>query len=236
MSDPRDPSAGRNPLSATFQPDDPSAWSSGEVARLVLAPTVAVVLFVGGLYWVRLQAPAGTSGRDQAAVVQVQIMPRPDPVPIPVPLASQPTPASLSTPSETPSERADPVVTDDPALAPPPRATPPLDARAPSLRPAPAAAEASANRAALMFQQALLRHVARFKRRYPGLPRGSVEAAFTMRRDGTLLGVWVRTSSGLSAVDKEAIETIRRAQPLPPIPSELPDRLNVQIGLDFDPS
>ncbi|MGO4712920.1 TonB family protein [Bradyrhizobium sp. 2TAF24] len=236
MNDVRDPSAAQGPLTTAFKPDDPSAWSSGEVARLVLAPTVAVVLFVGGLYWVRLQVPAGTAGRDQAAVVQVQVLPRPDPMPIPVPPASQPMPASLSTPSDMPSDRTDPVVTDDPAVAPPPRATAPMDANTPSPRAAPAPADASPNRAALKFQQALLRHVARFKRSRPGLPPGVVETVFAMQRDGTLLGVWVQTSSGRMVLDKEAVETIRRAQPLPPIPPELPERLKVRITLDFDQS
>ncbi|MEW6639072.1 MAG: energy transducer TonB [Pseudomonadota bacterium] len=242
MSDPapQDTVAAGRPLTATFQPDDPSAWSSGEVARLVLAPTVAVVLFVGGLYWVRLQVPSGNAGRDQAPVVQVQVLPRPDPMPIPVPPASQPMPASLSSPIDTPTDRTDPVVTDDPAPVPPPRAATPADASTPSVRPTRAPADASANIAALKYQQALLRHVARFQR-YPTAARagrlhGSVETMFAMRRDGTLLGVWVRTSSGQAVLDREALETIRRAQPLPPIPTELPDRLNIQVMLDFEPS
>jgi len=237
--DTRDTAAADSPLTTAFQPDDPGAWSSGEVARLVLAPTVAVVVFVGGLYWVRLQVPSGNAGRDQAAVVQVQVLPRPDPMPIPVPPASQPVPASLSSPTDTPSDRTDPVVTDDPTPAPPPRAAAPADASTPSVRPTRAPADASANTAALKFQQALLRHVARFKR-YPGAAanglRGSVDTTFAMRRDGTLLGVWVRTSSGQAVLDREALETIRRAQPLPPIPFELPDRLNIHIMLDFEPS
>jgi protein TonB len=37
-------------------------------------------------------------------------------------------------------------------------------------------------------------------------------------------------------LDKEAMETIRRAQPLPPIPPELPERLNIHVQLVFDPS
>lgn len=238
--DGQQPLAAGKPLTTAFQPDDPGAWSSGEVARLVLAPTVAVVLFVGGLYWVRLQVPSGDAGRDQAPVVQVQILPRPDPVPIPVPPATQPIPASLSSPTDTPADRPDPVVTDDPAPVSPPRAATPADASVPSVRPTRAPADASPNVAALKFQQALLRHVARFQR-YPSAARagrlhGSVETMFAMRRDGTLLGVWVRTSSGQTVLDREALETIRRAQPLPPIPSELPDRLNIQVMLDFEPS
>ncbi|MHC4043477.1 energy transducer TonB [Bradyrhizobium sp. 23AC] len=94
-----------------------------------------------------------------------------------------------------------------------------------------------ASSAAIKFQQSLLRHVSRYQR-YPNAARamhleGTVVTQFAMARDGTLLGVWVRTSSGQLLLDKEAIETIRRAQPLPPIPPELPDRLNIHLELEF---
>jgi protein TonB len=82
--------------------------------------------------------------------------------------------------------------------------------------------------------------VARYQR-YPnaarlGRMRGTVETLFSMQRDGTLLEVWVKTSSGQVVLDKAAVDAIRRAQPLPAIPSELPDRLNIQIALVFEPS
>jgi protein TonB len=98
----------------------------------------------------------------------------------------------------------------------------------------------TADSVALKFRQALLRHVARFQR-YPNAagepdPEGKVDVRFSMDRDGMLLGVWVTTGSGPSVLDREAIETIRRAQPLPPIPRELPDRLNVHLQLVFAPS
>ena len=46
----------------------------------------------------------------------------------------------------------------------------------------------------------------------------------------------VNTCAFIEDATKEAIETIRRAQPLPPIPPELPDRLNIHVQLVFDPS
>jgi protein TonB len=84
------------------------------------------------------------------------------------------------------------------------------------------------------------RHIARYHR-YPSAARsqqlqGTVETVFSMKRDGSLLGVWVKTTSGKTLLDKEAIETIKRAQPLPPIPSNLPERLNIEVLLEFDPS
>jgi protein TonB len=104
----------------------------------------------------------------------------------------------------------------------------------------PSAVTGPASSAVVRFQQTLLRHVARYQR-YPSAARslhleGRVDMQFAISRDGTLLGVWVKTSSGQGVLDKEAIETIRRSQPLPSIPSELPDRLNIHVQLAFDPT
>jgi protein TonB len=92
----------------------------------------------------------------------------------------------------------------------------------------------------MKFQQALLRHIERYQR-YPkaarlGRQQGTVDTLFSMRRDGTLVGVWVKTSSGQQVLDAAAVETIRRAQPLPAIPAGLPDQLTIQVQLAFDPS
>lgn len=47
-------------------------------------------------------------------------------------------------------------------------------------------------------------------------------AIFTVSRGGGVSGVRVSRSSGNPALDNEALATIRRAQPLPPIPPEVP--------------
>jgi protein TonB len=57
---------------------------------------------------------------------------------------------------------------------------------------------------------------------------------FAMRRDGTVKDIWIRNSSGHDLLDAAAIDTIRKAQPAPRIPSELPDQLNVLIPVAFD--
>jgi protein TonB len=94
------------------------------------------------------------------------------------------------------------------------------------------------NRQALLFQKALLTHIARY-RRYPEEARrdglqGTVQVLFAMRRDGAVTDVWIRTSSGQSVLDAAAADAIRRAQPLPRIPSELPDRLTILVPVTFD--
>lgn len=226
--------------SPAFYRDDPSAWSLGEVLRLFLVPTIAAVLFVGGIYWVRLQLPAGPAGQDRASVVQVRLLPRPDPAPIPVVPESPPIAASVASRTDVPVDPSDSAAMRDLTVTQPARDATPAEVAAPSVRPTPSPADAPPSSAAIKFQQALLRHVARYQR-YPNAARlgrlqGSVETLFSMRRDGTLLGVWVKTSSGQAVLDSEAVEAIRRAQPLPSIPSGLPDRLNIRVTLVFEPS
>jgi protein TonB len=90
----------------------------------------------------------------------------------------------------------------------------------------------------LRFQRTLQAHVEHY-RSYPATARrdrlqGTVQVLFAMRRDGTVLDAWVQASSGQMLLDKEALETIRRAQPLPAIPPELPGQLNILLPVSFD--
>jgi protein TonB len=224
-------------LFAPFSGEDPSAWSRAEVLRLFLVPTVVALLFTGGVYWVRQQQPAGSVGQDQASIVQVHLLPRPDPAAIPV-VASQPIVGNVAGHTDVPIDEPDPATRDGATIV--PAVTTPTETSAPSIEPTPSQLETAPNSTAIKFQQALLHHVARYQHypngARPGRLRGSVETLFSMRRDGTLVGVWVKASSGQAVLDNAAMDTIRRAQPLPSIPSELPDRLNIHVTLVFDPS
>ncbi|MGY3440968.1 MULTISPECIES: energy transducer TonB [unclassified Bradyrhizobium] len=229
---------GPGPASLLFHPEDPSAWTSGEVLRLLLAPAIAALLFVGGIYWIRLQPQAGSSSREQNSIVQVRLLPSPSPAPIPVAPVSQPQTATLASRTEVSPENSDPSL--DNLTAAPAREPMPAESAVPSLRATPSPADTPPDSVAVKFQQTLLRHVARY-RRYPSAARsgrlhGLVETLFSMQRDGSVVEVWVKTSSGEAVLDKAAVDAIRRAQPLPPIPWGLPDRLNIQIWLEFDPS
>jgi protein TonB len=87
------------------------------------------------------------------------------------------------------------------------------------------------------FQQALLTHIEQF-RRYPDEARrnqkqGILKVGFTMDRKGNLIDLWIEQSSGIDAIDEEVLATIRRALPLPLIPPNLPDPLNVVLPVSF---
>lgn len=89
------------------------------------------------------------------------------------------------------------------------------------------------------FRDILLRHIANF-RHYPSAalaPRlsGTAHIAFTINRTGGLLAAWLQTSSGSDILDAEALETIHRSQPFPPIPSDLPDPLTATLPVSFVP-
>jgi protein TonB len=228
-------------LSAALQgSQDETAGPSGELLRLIIAPALATVLLVGGVYWIRLQPPAGSLGQQQTSIVQVHLLPRPDATPIAVAPVSRSITDNVAGRADMSLKEPDPTTSNDPVPVPTAKAFSPAEEPPSIVRPAPSAVSGPANSAAVKFQQALLRHVARYQR-YPNAARslrleGKVDTQFSMSRDGTLLGVWVKTSSGQAMLDKEAIETIRRAQPLPSIPPELPDHLNIHVQLVFDPS
>jgi protein TonB len=229
-------------LAAALQPvrDETGAWPSGELLRLIIAPALVTVLLVGGVYWIRLQPPAGSLGQQQTSIVQVHLLPRPDSAPIAIASVPQSITDNVVSRAEVSLKEPDPTTSDEPVPVPTAKAFAPAEAPPSMVRSAPAAVSGPASSAAIKFQQALLRHVARYQH-YPNAARalrleGKVDTQFSMSRDGTLLGVWVKTSSGQAVLDNEAIETIRRAQPLPSIPPELPDRVNIHVQLVFDPS
>jgi len=218
--------------------DDPNAWSSKDLLRLIVAPTVAVLLFVGGVYWIQVQVQTGTTSRAANGVVQVRLLPRPDPIPIPVAPAARTATVDSAGPAdsriEAPAETSDHPVVDQAAktASPGPIATPSVSSSP--------TAEAPDSPAILEFRETLLRHIARYQK-YPNAAerlrlRGTVRTVFSIGRNGRLLGVWVKTSSGEAMLDQAAIDTIHRAQPLPAIPAALPDPLKVEIALGFDPS
>jgi protein TonB len=234
MSDQGGPNEGRD--GARHLQVEEADPSSGVVVRLLIAPVVVTLVLAGGVYWLRMQPPMGAAAREQASTILVHLIPRPDPAPIPTPAPSPLDSKSLAAAEPSPAQDEQ---EEGPADGPPsPAATRSQTTPAPPVASA-ATGAASPSRAAIQFQQSLLRHIGRYQR-YPAAARrdrmqGTVDTFFAMRRDGSLVDVWVRTSSGQPVLDKAAIEAVERAQPLPPIPPELPNNLTIEILLAFDP-
>lgn len=198
---------------------------------------IVPVALTAGVVWLH-RLPAGSQNSQTGPLVEVRLVrePRQEPAQLVMPTPEQGAAKGWSEPLVEAPKRPIPA---EATVAPPtsamidPEPTP--DRRpssAPTKRPAVQSGAASA------YQRLLLGHISRYLR-YPkeGEGRqlhGVVHVRFAMRRDGTVTEAWVRTSSGHPLLDEAATETIRRAQPLPPIPSDLPDTLIVLLPVSFD--
>ena len=199
------------------------------VGTIVLVP----MLLAAGVYWLH-QLPAGPLARSGDAVIQIELLQTPSPsapfaqasLQTNPPIADfrmAPSIAEQARPSfEQPETPSEPVVT-------------PKAAALPKRQPAGAGTgQPPQAGAALRYQRLLLAHIQRYQRdRRDGL-HGTVLVAFAMRRDGSLVRVGVTSSSGRQVLDQEAIDTIRRAQPLPSIPADMPEQLTVSLPVTFD--
>jgi protein TonB len=99
--------------------------------------------------------------------------------------------------------------------------TPPVPETTAPPRPRPSAAAVASWHRKIALQ--LERH-----KGYPAAARmrretGTAELAFTLDRGGKVLASRVAQSSGSTALDQEAIDTVRRAQPFPPPPPDMPE-------------
>lgn len=204
-------------------------------ARLIASVTVVVpALLAAGVYWLR-HYPAKADSRQPDYVVEVRLLPPREGAGQSPSAPSPPSGATIVAPLEPPPRTSDSLFTEPVSrLSAPEAAT----VAAPAASSVPVRSAASANRAVLMFRQTLLTHIARYQR-YPEEARraglkGSVELLFSMRRDGAVTDAYIRTSSGQRLLDAAAMETIRRAQPLPKIPSELPDHLTIRLPVVFE--
>lgn len=93
------------------------------------------------------------------------------------------------------------------------------------------------NDKAAEFQRQLFLHIAQFEH-YPEIAkaqnlRGTAQVLFSMDRKGRLLAVELKISSGSSLLDREAVDTVRRSAPLPPIPADLPPELTILLPVEF---
>src|SRR5262249_49397720 len=77
-------------------------------------------------------------------------------------------------------------------------------------------------------------------KRYPGVAhsrreQGPAQVFFSLDRQGRVIDSRVVRSSGASALDEEALALLRRAQPFPPPPRELPgERVDLTVPVRFN--
>ena len=132
---------------------------------------------------------------------------------------------------DTPSEKIEPLPTvPDADVQLPPETKPPektIEQPAPPVpqttappRPRPSAAQVAS------WHRRIALQVERHKG-YPAAARerhetGTAQIAFMLDRNGKVLATRVVRSSGFAALDQETIDTVRRAQPFPPPPANMP--------------
>jgi protein TonB len=146
------------------------------------------------------------------------------------PLPPKPEPAKIVPDQPKPVPvKPKPVRTEakKPADAPPaPRSSAaPKAERQASLTPSSAPAGATSAAALASYNQLVAAHLQRFKQ-YPSSAKaageqGTSRLSFTLGRSGQVLGSRLAGSSGHPALDGETLAMVRRAQPFPPMPSEL---------------
>nr|WP_285817026.1 energy transducer TonB [Janthinobacterium kumbetense] len=116
-----------------------------------------------------------------------------------------------------------PVATASVAAAPP----------SPALPPAPQELRSGVS----SWEGKVLARMKRF-RRYPTASRAKQEQGVVylrcrIDRDGQVLAAAIERSSGSAALDQAALDTLQRAAPLPRIPKERPDPLELSIPVEF---
>jgi len=188
-----------------------------------------------------------------AAVALIDLQPLPAPVEPPPPVLSEPLPPPMPVtppplvvappvpvpPPVPPRKRQPPHHAAPPRIVPQPAPEPPVATAPPRLAsPAPATAPPAPSRALPNFEALLLARLEQFKH-YPRTAmnrgeQGTVRVRFSMDRTGEVLDVAIAQSSGHDLLDQEALATVHRAAPLPPIPADIPQaRLDIVVPIRF---
>jgi protein TonB len=160
--------------------------------------------------------------------------------PLPVAVQADPPPVAERAPAPTP----DPIGAEPAAVAAPP---PPAEAPPPLVQPAepPAAApqiaalavSPPADQGEKRYLQAVFERL-RPIRDYPDLAKyhtsGRLQLAITVGRDGTVLDALVKHSSGYGFLDRAGLDLVRRASPLPALPTSFAkDSYTFEVPVSF---
>ncbi len=186
----------------------------------------------------------------------VQVEPRPEPQLQPRDQARpQPLPQPIVEPAspEQPTPRIAPVVSQpravEPAVAPPPAQTPPsapnvavpvqpLPAAPVPPAPGPVAVEPLARELTATYSQQISTQIKRHQK-YPVQAQrngweGTAEVLLKIAADGRVTSASIGKSTGRQVLDREALEMVRRASPLPQAPQQLRGReLSVTVPIVF---
>lgn len=222
-----------------------SAGTGAEVGgRRAVGLSVAVAGHVGAALLVLLAgagpllAPTEASAPISVALVDaappapeppLEPVKAPDQPALPVPRVALPTPQVVVA-----------TVPARPALsAPRPTLSPAAATAAPPAAPAPASPPAkSAEQAGEASYHAQVLARLREARRYPTAARarrqeGVAQVRFTLDARGRVLDASLVRSSGHAVLDREALDTVRRAAPLPAPPPGSADPLTLVVDIDF---
>ncbi len=224
------------PRSGGYAPDPRNKlYAFAIVAALHVAAIVAFMLY---------RSPDIVAPRSQPLVVTLLPLARPpaevrakDVPPRPTPKTRAPDPPTLTNPVPQPIV---PIIT-EPSFIP----STPLPSAPVVIPPAPAqaaAAEAAPiadtpGNAKDSWEGRVLARLERFKR-YPPTARsrrdqGVATIRFRLDRHGRVLFSSIARSSGSAILDQEALATLARAQPLPSIPTDRPDEVELIVPIEF---
>ncbi|QXQ05300.1 energy transducer TonB [Sphingosinicellaceae bacterium] len=64
--------------------------------------------------------------------------------------------------------------------------------------------------------------------------QGVVVLHFVLDREGRVTEPWIESSSGAVAIDREALDAVARAQPLPRLPVDWPARIDISLPVAFN--
>src|ERR1700704_4742187 len=162
----------------------------------------------------------------------------PVPEPLPAPSSRDFVRPPVSRPPPRPVQRTQPLA---PRPAPPAPQRPPATMPSPMPGPDPGDVLIGQGRQRNDYLSRVARQIAQY-RVYPtsalaNNQGGRVVMRVTVARTGQVLDVGVRTSSGWPAIDAAEVETIRRAAPFPPLPSEMPgDPVVLVLPITYNPA
>lgn len=178
-----------------------------------------------------LDLAPGPEMQQQAAVPSAPAESAPAPVESTIaPTPPQPTPEVPVPPQTThdvskhepPKHQARPQPVEPHA----PRSSAPTHTQRVATRETHAAPGVSASAASATYDALLVAHLHRFKQYAAGAraagQQGTAVLAFTLNRHGQVLASHLARSSGSAALDADTLALLRRAQPLPAFPPEMP--------------